>query len=369
MCTRPAQLSSLTGLVAVKRWKRRPVSSHPHLGHNGGMRKTGLRRTLMEVVLLAAPAAALLGCEGRGEDQIDAPYVVTNPCDQNSFTVTRHVAEPPPAELIDLVRACEADVRQCEMLCWQILYAENIPSSPSLRSCTVEHAATSHTITVGYCYVGAEGRRPPGLARARKRCVDATGGHLARAAFYEAASVHAFVQLARELRHHRAPRTLVQAVRRSAAEEIGHARAMAGLARAKGATPPPLTVTRSRCRSLETIALENAREGVVGETWSAMIALWQSHHAPTAALRATYAQIAADELRHAELALELHDWTCQRLRPAARKRVEAERERAIAGLARGVRRSPNQEIVRELGMPDRAASQQLFENARARLWA
>lgn len=331
------------------------------------MRDPAFRRTLMELVMLAAPMTSLLGCGG-GHSPPDASSEgqIFDPC-PNSNTVVRQEPEPPSAALLDLVRACEADVRQCDALCQQVLYGEPIANA-TLHSCAVEHTPTGHTITVGYCWVGAEGRRPHGLASARRRCPDATGAHLARAAFYEAASIHAFVQLARELSHYRAPLRLVHAVRRAAVDEIGHARLMAGLARARGAAPPPLVVTTPRRRSLEAIAIENAREGVVGETWSAMIALWQSRHAPSAALRASYDQIATDELRHAEVALEIAAWTRARLSPAARCRVQQERDRALAGLARSVRRSPPAAIVRELGVPDRATTQRLYSSARARLW-
>jgi hypothetical protein len=100
-----------------------------------------------------------------------------------------------------------------------------------------------------------------------------------------------------------------------------------------------------------------------------MIAFYQAHHAPTAALRATYAQIAADELRHAEVAREIEAWTNKRLCAAARKRVHKERQGAIADLARSVRRRPATALVRELGMPDLGTARQLFSSARAELWA
>ena len=328
-----------------------------------------LRQKLFELVLAAAPLAAL-GCEG-GHSQMDAPNgqeQQSNACDLNYSQLMRSVAEPPPADLLDLVRACEANTVQCDDLCRRILDNEGFAGT-TMKDCAVTHSSTKHDITVGYCFIGAEGRRPAGLAGARKRCASVTSGHLARAAFYEAASVHAFVQLARELRRHRAPRALVTAMRRSAAEEIVHARLMAAHAHARGSAPPQVVVASPRRRSIESIAIENAREGLVGETWAAMTALWQSLHAPDADLRAAYARIADDELRHAEVAVDIDRWARSRLAPAARTRVDAARSRAITTLSRQVRRAPDRALVAELGLPDRAAATKLFADARTVIWS
>jgi hypothetical protein len=326
------------------------------------LRSQLLRHRLIELVLVAAPLAA---CEG-GRSQMDAPEVF-DPC-QVPQQLVKVVPEPPPAGLLALVRSCEASAKGCDDLCRRILADEGLGSN-DLKSCAVNHTAVDHTVTVGYCFLAVEGRRPHGLASARTRCSTLAGGHLARAAFYEAASVHAFVQLARELRRHRAPRALVSAVRRSAAQEIIHARVMTELSRARGSVPPPVVVSAPRRRSIEAIAIENAREGLVGETWSAMTVVWQSMHAPDERLRATYARIAADELRHAEVAVEIDRWTRERLTPAARARVDSARDAAIRALARQVRVAPKPALVSELGLPDRAAAARMFDAARGEIWS
>jgi len=58
-----------------------------------------------------------------------------------------------------------------------------------------------------------------------------------------------------------------------------------------------------------------------------------------------------------------------KLSPAARRRVDAARHRAITRLARGARRATPAALVRELGLPDAAASRRLLDGARDRLWA
>ena len=325
------------------------------------MARLNLRQTLLQLVLVSAA-----GCEG-GHSLPDATQPPFDPCEILQ-TYTKVEPEPPSPGLLDLVRACESDMTKCNALCERVLQNDGVVYN-SVKDCMVTNTATEHTIKVGYCFIGAEGRRPAGLAGTSKRCASVASGHLARAAFYEAASIHAFVQLARELRRHRAPRALVAATRRSAADEIRHAQIMAALARETGTTPPPVTVHAPRRRSIESIAIENAREGLVGETWSAMLAVWQSVHAADPALRAAYARIADDELRHAELAVEIDRWARSRLSKRAIARVDRARRTAITALSKQARRAQDPALVAELGLPDTTASTKLFDDARATIWS
>lgn len=243
--------------------------------------------------------------------------------------------------------------------------------------CDVDHDASGHDVHVGFhLYTGTgtgcpvPGRRPHGLQRATRRGrASVVAGHLAEAAWFEAASVHAFVGLARELARHGAPTSLRRDAQRAALDEVHHARLMTDVARARGAVPPPARVTAPRRRSLEALAIENATEGVVGETWSALLAYWQARHAPDPGLRSVYARIADNELRHAELAREVDAWCQPRLRPAARRRVGLARRRALTRLARSVRTGAPAALVEELGMPAPAAMRRLFDGARAQLWS
>ncbi len=71
--------------------------------------------------------------------------------------------------------------------------------------------------------------------------------------------------------------TLVRAARRSAREEIRHARSAGRLARRFGAVPVRARYGAScLVRSLEDVALENAIEGCVRETYGAAVAWWQA---------------------------------------------------------------------------------------------
>lgn len=323
--------------------------------------RPSLRSTLIKLVLATTPLAAG-GCFFDGDGD----------CTELRERNVR-LPEPPPMTLVALVDACEADETKCMELCTAVLQQSDGYSSPA--SCEVTHDATGHDVAVTYFVsTGAsgcpvDGRRPAGLARARKPRAGIAGTHLARSAWYEAASVHAFVGLARQLARHGAPTPLRDAAKRAAVDEVHHAQLMGNLARARGATPPAVQIKKQGRRSLESIAIENVTEGVVGETWAALIAFWQAAHATDPTVRATYAKIAEDELRHAELSIEVDAWARTKLRPAARARVDAARTRALAKLAKGVRSSIPTALVTELGMPDAAAMQKLFADARERVWA
>lgn len=176
------------------------------------------------------------------------------------------------------------------------------------------------------------GRRPEGLV-ARGRSCD-LGSYLADIAQLEAASVHAFVVLERELRHHGAPLHLQRRARAAAKDEIRHARLMRALAERHGGGYRAPLIQRQPLRSLEAMARDNATEGCVRETFGALIGAWQARHAPDAELRALMAGIADDEIGHAQLSWDLHAWFMDRLDEDARARVRAAHQRAAAELHR-----------------------------------
>jgi hypothetical protein len=106
-----------------------------------------------------------------------------------------------------------------------------------------------------------------------------------------------------------------------------------------------------RWRSLDAIAVENAREGCVRETYGALAAWWQAAHAKHAPLRRAMARIAADETRHATLAWMIDRWACSRLEPRARRRVAAARRRAFESVRRGASMPVPADLVHYAGVP------------------
>lgn len=213
------------------------------------------------------------------------------------------------------------------------------------------------------------GRIPGGLTSAVS-CEDegGLGAFWARAAHLEAASVAAFERLARELRAHGAPEELVEAALRSAREETRHALLTGALARRHGAARPVPVVENGPVRTLEEIALENAVEGLVRETYGALVAHHQARHAGDEMTRRVVQSIAVDETRHAEFSWELHEWLVARLDTGARARVEAAHRRAIDAFEESFVREPSEEVRRAAGLPTESAARQLYSALRRELW-
>jgi hypothetical protein len=99
------------------------------------------------------------------------------------------------------------------------------------------------------------------------------------------------------------------------------------------------------------MALENAAEGVVRETFGAAIALWQASHARDSEVRRAMRQIAGDECRHAELSWRLARWLQRKLTPVERERVSREARSTIAMLRDEVSRAPAPALREVAGLP------------------
>ena len=193
-------------------------------------------------------------------------------------------------------------------------------------------ASGSVTIECLDCF-GGGGRRPVGLRRAKRtRARTALGAYFARMAHDEHASVHAFVAMQGDLARFGGPAALIEAAARSARDEARHARMMARQARIHGGVVPSPRLRRTAPRTLEAIALENAVEGCVNETYGALQMRFQAAHAQDASLRRLFARIAADETRHAALSWMVASWAESRLDAGARRRVAAARSRAARAL-------------------------------------
>ncbi|MBL8720592.1 MAG: hypothetical protein JNL79_31695 [Myxococcales bacterium] len=176
------------------------------------------------------------------------------------------------------------------------------------------------------------GRRPAGFREIAVRASTALGAHLSAMAVLEAASVAAFVALARDLEAHGAPRRLVRAARAAARDERRHAATMTRLAEEHGAVVPAPLVSAPAPRTLFELARDNAVEGCVGETFAALLATHEATHAEPAELRPALAGIARDETEHAVLAHEIHAWARTRLPARSFRHVRAAGLRARRAL-------------------------------------
>lgn len=216
----------------------------------------------------------------------------------------------------------------------------------------------------------AYGRRPAGL-RSEGRAVGARalGRWLAETAHLEAASVPAFERLAAALTEHGAPVALRERALAAAVDERRHAAQMTALAGEYGGTPAAPELDAVAPLSLLELAIDNAVEGCVGETWAALVARHQADAAKLSRVREIMAAIAADETEHAELAWSIDAWACGRLSPGERDAVAAARSTAHEALRERISGAIDHAELLAVGVPRRATALALHEGLRRALWA
>ncbi|WP_164007956.1 ferritin-like domain-containing protein [Pyxidicoccus trucidator] len=214
------------------------------------------------------------------------------------------------------------------------------------------------------------GRRPVGLRDAGPvACSDALGRHFATVAHLEAASIRAFLRLREELELHGADVALRDAALVSALEEVMHTDVSTRLARRFGGTPMRLEVDSPPPRALFDVALDNAVEGCVRETFGALVAHHQALHARDEEVRGAMVRIAEDETRHAELSWAIDGWARERLSASEREALRAAQQQAVAKLREEVAQPLDAALVTEAGMPAPEVAASLVDTLAAQLWA
>jgi hypothetical protein len=163
--------------------------------------------------------------------------------------------------------------------------------------------------------------------------------------------VVAFERLARELVSLGAPPELVESALASRDDEIRHARMTAKIAKRFGGHPAAPEVADATQRSAFEIAIENAVEGCVRETYGALVAHHQAAAAEDRSIASAMHSIAEDETRHAGLAWDVAAWLEPQLSPEARHEVNAARTRAIAELREALTYEPKQALRQVAGLP------------------
>ena len=203
-----------------------------------------------------------------------------------------------------------------EESCSTLCYEQSGTYYDYLCSCdyTGPDADGNHPVTCEYTMCAVEGRGHANIAKLTR----ATGAsemnrYFIRAYHAEASSVAAFVQLRAELKQHGAPEELLQRCMKAAVEEVHHARMMAKLIRDAGECIPELDFGRISKRSMFELALDNAVEGCIFETYSALKAHYQSKHATDPRVRTVMKVVAPDETRHAQLAWDIHHFLMSKL--------------------------------------------------------
>jgi len=219
-------------------------------------------------------------------------------------------------------------------------------------------AAEVFSIEEGVCV----GRKPEGLCSRSSASGRALGDYFARAAHLEAASVIAFEVLADELAAHGAPSRLIALARRFAGDEARHTAQVTALAQRFGGTVLAPIVVQQPVRTLEAIALENAVEGCVRETYGALFGAYQGEVASDPRVAACMREIAGDEAQHASLSHTLHAWLMPRLSPHAQARVLAAQREDLLALRGEATRTSDAALHDVAGVPRPAAALRLLDS-------
>lgn len=229
-------------------------------------------------------------------------------------------------------RAADWDELTCATVCEHHTGLTNVTdctvSLPSQG--TVTGAGDGSVACTGQQVVMCEGRRPLGHRELGVSTVS-VGASLAAMAHLELASIAAFEELATQLQHHWAPRTLIARCEAAAADERRHAALLIGHARDAGAAVAPAE-RDEHSATLFDIALHNAVEGCVHEAWAAYVATERARRASSPALCATFEIIATDETRHGDLAWDIHNWLLTKLTDDETIAVLAAQSAALAAL-------------------------------------
>lgn len=250
-----------------------------------------------------------------------------------------------PRLLVTAIESCEASIT---------MDAVEPDADPEATAGTVAIVCVvSHN---GYACLGRH--HADLIRRASGRGPEPIAAWLGREANGEAGSITAFRRLATELSHHGAPATLVARALDAARDEVRHAREVGALASARGGTADPIVARAPHARDLRALALENAVEGCVLETYAAARAGHQAQHAVDADVRRVCATLAQDEARHADLAADIHTWALSRLSADDAEAVERARCDAWRRLAEHPEREPA-DVRRVLGLPDEATARTL----------
>ncbi len=280
----------------------------------------------------------VVGCGGCGCGGGQPPQTVTVTAAQacqmleESYSVSQYVTGATCRSL------CTQGGFDCELPQAYAMEAESLnpdagppPADGGPRTLSCPSGPATMTVT---CIIQCTGRLTEGYCAPGDDTSD-EGERLAAMAYLEAVSVHAFERLERELGTHAAPPALLRDARRARRDEVRHTAMTARLARRRGASPrmPEAPARAVRARTLFEVALENAVEGCVRETYGAVQGLVEAQTSRDVPMRRAMQSIAGDECRHAELAWAVHAWAMPRLTDDERRSVERAMKEAIAEIA------------------------------------
>lgn len=218
---------------------------------------------------------------------------------------------------------------------------------------------------------GCAGRRPAGLTGDMRGVYTGavTGDYFANIARLEESAVAAFDVMVAELSSLGAPAALVAAAQEAREDEVRHTAAMGALAQRFGAAPLSPEITPVGPRTPFEIALENAVEGCVRETFGALVGAHQALRAGDAGVAEAMREVADDEIRHAELSWSVAGWLEPQLTDEEREQIAQAKRDAIEMLRNQAREPIDPEIVSLAGVPAAETAVAMVERLAADIWA
>ncbi len=246
-------------------------------------------------------------------------------------------------------------------------FEQRVESDAIRLSVAIENAPANDRYALGSLTPGRspEGFVPPLVAS----WADPVGAWFARAAAFERISISAFVRLAFELASLGAPDSLSRRALESADDERRHDEMMSALARRRGVDVPSFESPELTLRDVRAVAVENMTEGCVRETWSALVACWQSRRCADARAARVFRAIADDETRHAQLAWDVASWLTPRLDEVTRARVRRACDLAVDEVGKEACAEVDPALVVFAGLPSCEESLGLLAELDAQLWS
>jgi hypothetical protein len=210
-------------------------------------------------------------------------------------------------------------------------------------------------------------RRPPGYLGALTKARE-VGDYFARLAELEEASIEAYRLLAAELTAVNAPAAFIRTARRSAKDKERQAGLIASLARRFGGAPVTPEIAGTTRRSLEDVAIHNAAEGCIRETYASLVAAMQAERAEDNVVRAAMLTIARDEAEQSTFAWSIGAWLEMQLSDDARARYAKAARGAVKDL-RGEAYTPYPEAMRKIaGLPSVRDALALIDHLDKSMW-
>lgn len=355
------------------------------------MKRDQLRHILRNAVLLVLPATTQIGCVS--EPVIVDPPKPTDPCRAPAVRSPAHATvheriytngSNTTLSAAECIKLCQQLVKKQYSYEWSTLVGiENF----KVTQCTTQFDPKTYDTTlqcsadfteVNAAYTGAPGcynpprpvvgRMPVGLYIHPHVAANQLGDYFADMAAMETAAITAFRYLVLELTAYQAPTTLIRLAQAAIEEETRHAQMAGLLSQACGTAVPMVEVPDFQLRTLFEIALENAVEGCVNETFAAACGLWQHQQAGFEVFRQVIGHIAEEEVGHAALSWAIHEWAMPQLTPEQQDYIRQAQREAVDTLAQKFLREETPLVRYAVGLPQQADAANLFQQLRSQLW-